>query len=400
MKARSKAGTGAELRIGVAIADMSEFEAIDPAYGIGDQRAHVEALLSAEIARGETPLPAPIEPVFRTFSSTSIEDKRSVADQFAGDGVLAVIGARDFTYGSVRLAETHRIPVIDVNAVPRTIFARTDPCLFTIRAAQDLVYLAYVGWAHRERLLEGRRIGVFSDRYTATSARAALVRLAELGHAPVVHVESDGVGVGSAHDLEAAHRFRAAGVDVVMPFVSGSSMARLLRGIAELEHHPAVVDLETGEHATDVSGSVMPAALYEGTRALVMSRIGEVAAGRPLDATAERAVATVESATGRTIARSGRESSGELSNILLVADLVCVLCTALRNVEGDVRREAIVAAIERIDAMPSASGGRLAFRPGEHWGCRELRSIEWRQGAWRVASDYQPIETWLSTTVD
>ena len=37
---------------------------------------------------------------------------------------------------------------------------------------------------------------------------------------------------------------------------------------------------EAGEHATDVSGSVMPAALYEGTRALVMSRIGEVAAGR------------------------------------------------------------------------------------------------------------------------
>ena len=68
-----------------------------------------------------------------------------VSHRMTGPRLLAVIGARDFTYGSVRLAETHRIPVIDVNAVPRTIFARTDPCLFTIRAAQDLVYLAYVG---------------------------------------------------------------------------------------------------------------------------------------------------------------------------------------------------------------------------------------------------------------
>ena len=395
MEPRLTARTEAALRIGVAIADMSEFEAIDPAYGIGDQRAHVEALLSAELRATDLPQLPSLDPVFRTFSSTSIDHKRSVADEFAGEGVLAVIGARDFTYGSVRLAETHRIPVIDVNAVPRTIFRRTDPWLFTIRAAQDIVYLAYVGWAHQNCLLDGRRIGVFSDRYTATSTCAALDQLAALGHRPAVHVESDGVGVGSAHDLEAARRFREAGVDVVLPFVSGSSLARLLRALAELEHHAVVVDLETGEHATDVSGSVMPAALYDGTPALVMSRVGEVAAGRPLDATAERAVVAVESATGRAVARSGRDSSGELSNILLVADLVAVLCTALRKVDGDIGRESLVAAIEQIDSMPSASGGRLTYRPGEHWGCRELRRIEWRDGLWRVVSDYQPIESWL-----
>ncbi|HZI44258.1 MAG TPA: hypothetical protein VFD53_03495, partial [Ilumatobacter sp.] len=74
MQARFKAGAGARFRIGVAIADMSEFEAIDPAYGIGDQRAHVEALLAAEIGRREAPLRLPLELVFRTFSSTSIED--------------------------------------------------------------------------------------------------------------------------------------------------------------------------------------------------------------------------------------------------------------------------------------------------------------------------------------
>ena len=246
------------IRIGVALADMGEFEAIDPAYGIGNQRTHVEALLAAENGDGKPALPRPIDLVFRKFSSTSIEHKREVADRFATDDVVAVIGARDFTFGSVRLAETHRIPVIDVNAVPRTIFARTDPYLFTIRAAQDLVYLAYVGWAHRRGILAGRRIGIFSDRYTATSTGHAVARLAELGYRPTVHIESDGVGVGSDHDVEAARRFRDSDVDLVMPFVSGSSMARLLRALADLGHRPTVVDLETGEHATDVSGSVMP----------------------------------------------------------------------------------------------------------------------------------------------
>jgi hypothetical protein len=393
MEADARRGEEDAIRVGVAIADMGEFEAIDPAYGIGDQRAHVEYLLAAELDR--SPLSRPLELVFRTFSSTSIDHKREVADRFVTDGVLAVIGARDFTYGSVRLAETHRIPVIDVNAVPRPIFARTDPCLFTVRAAQDLVYLAYVGWAHREGLLAGRRIGVFSDRYTASSTRGALTCLAELGYQPVVHVESDGVGVGSAHDVEAAQRFADADVDVVMPFVSGSSMARLLRALADLDHQLVVVDLETGEHATDVSGSVMPS-LYEGTQALVMSRVGEVAAGLPFDSHADRAVAAVEAATGRTIARSGRDSSGELSNILLVADLVAILCTALRNVTGDVTRDSLVAGVERIDSMPSATGGRLTFRPGEHWGCRELRHVEWRDRAWRVLSDYRPVDSWLA----
>ena len=100
--------------------------------------------------------------------------------------------------------------------------------MFTIRSAQDLVYLTYVDWAHRSGLLDGRRIGVFSDRYTATSAAIAIDRLTELGHAPLAHVRSDGVGVGSEHGVEAAEHFRGAGVDVVVPFVSGSSMARML----------------------------------------------------------------------------------------------------------------------------------------------------------------------------
>jgi len=72
------------------------------------------------------------------------------------------------------------------------------------------------------------------------------------------------------------------------------------------------------------------------------------------------------------------------------------LAVALRDVDGAVDRDSLVAAIERIDAMPSASGGQLRFRAGEHWGCRELRRIEWRDRAWRVLSDYQPIDCWLT----
>ena len=114
-------------------------------------------------------------------------------------------------------------------------------------------------------------------------------------------------------------------------------------------------------------------------------------AGRPLEPVAEQAVAAVELATGRRIARSGRATSGELSNNLLVADLVAILCAALRAAAPDPTRDELVAAIEQIDSMPGASGGAITFRPREHWGCREMRAIEWRSGEWRSVSAYAPI---------
>ena len=382
---------GRAVRIGVAIADMSEFEAIDPAYGIGDQRAQVEALVAMQSAT--TPLAGGrrVELVFRTFSSTEIEHKRAVADEFAADDVLAVLGARDFTYGAVRLAETHGVPVIDFNAVPRTVFARTDPWLFTIRCAQDIVYLTYAAWAHRTGSLEGRRIGVFSDRYTATSAALAMRRLDELGHPVAVHVASDGLGVGSDHDQEVVRRFADAGVDLMMPFVSGSSLARALRCADDMGYRPSVLDLETGEHVTDVAGSMMPPSIYEGTRALAMSRVGEAAAGRPVGESARLALDCVESATGTVLTPVGRVCSGAVSNVLMVADVVGVAFAGLRLAGPDADRAALVAALETITGRPSASGGTLSFGPGEHWGCRAMREIEWRQGAWRVVGDYEPV---------
>jgi hypothetical protein len=174
--------------------------------------------------------------------------------------------------------------------------------------------------------------------------------------------------------------------------VSGSSMARMLRSLAGAGSPARVLDLETGEHVTDVSGSVMPQALYEGTPALAMSRVGEVAAGLAFDPVAERAVAAVERRAGRTIARTGRNSSGELSNILMIADVVGVLVSGLANVgSADVSRQALVRGIEAITQMASASGGTLTYRAGEHWGCRQMREIVWRDGAWRVVGGYSAM---------
>ena len=80
----------------------------------------------------------------------------------------------------MRLAERHGIPVIDVNALPRSQ-PRTAPWLFTLRAAQDLIYVTFVRWAYRRGLLDGSRIGAFSDRFTSVRTECSSTELASLG---------------------------------------------------------------------------------------------------------------------------------------------------------------------------------------------------------------------------
>jgi hypothetical protein len=384
------------LRIGVALADLAVFEAVDPAYGIGDQRLQVEAAIGAARARGDLPVARrDLELLFRTFDAVDPDGKRAVAAAFAADGVAAVIGARDFTYGAVALAERHHIPVIDVNAVPTSVLRRCAPYLFTLRTAQDVLYRSYVRWAHQRGFLTGRRIGIFSDRFTTASSRAAEAELAAHGHDVVLHVESDGLGYGSSVDGSAADRFHAAHVELLLPFVSGSSLVELLRSAADGPWRPTVVDLETGEHATDVTASLMPPSIYDGTWALVMNRVGEDAAGLAPSERTRGALAAYEAAAGRPLARSGRASSGELSNVLIVADLVDLLVAALHHASGDATPEAIVAGFESISGRAVASGGDVTFGPEAHWGFRQVRPIRWDagRGAWAVHGPYESLRS-------
>ena len=118
---------------------------------------------------------------------------------------------------------------------------------------------------------------MFSDRYTATSTAIAVSQLAQNGHRVAAHVDSDGVGVASDRDAEAAQILADADadadVDLLLPFVSGSSLAAMLRVAERIGFRPTILDLETGEHATDVSGAAMPPSIYEGTSALAMTRV-------------------------------------------------------------------------------------------------------------------------------
>jgi hypothetical protein len=382
---------GQELTIGVAVPDLSEYTALDACWGIGDPAAQAAAAVEGRRRAGALPVHGrDVRLAFASYRSNQAVEKVAAARTLAEDeGAFAVLGGRDFTDGALWLAASG-VPVIDVNAVPAAVLEGAAPWMFTLRAAQDVLYRSFVGWADRGGHLAGRAIGVFCDRLTRVSSAATVDELRRRGHEVRTIIDSEGAGVGSEHDESAPVRFAADGVDLVLGFVGGSSWINTLRAAAAMDYRPHLVDLETGEHTNDVTARFFPPELYDGTLAMTMSRIGDAAAGRPLAPETERALVAYEEWTGATVARTAPVTSGEFSNLLITSDLVALLVEGLRRAGPDPTPAAFVAGLEQLSAVPMASGADVTFRPGEHWGFRAARTVRWdaNRSAWMAVTGF------------
>jgi hypothetical protein len=378
------------LDVGVAVPDVGEYAAIDPAWGIGDPREQVLSALDGMRADGRLPVHGQdVRPSFASYASNDVAGKVEAARELAASSPVAILGGRDFSDGARWIAANTSIPVIDVNALPSASLTAAGPSLFTLRTAQDVLYRAAVRWADANGWLAGRRIGVFSDRLTEQSAEAACRELRRLGHDVAVWIRSDGTGVGSDADDSAVSTFSDAGVEVVFPFVGGSSWIATVRHAADAGYRPHIIELETGEHTNDVAARRFPPDLYDGTVALTMSRGGEVAGGFPLGAETARCLDRFERATGRRLDTDGPAVSGELSNTLLSWDLTLLLVEGVR-LAGPA---GLVGGLEHIRGQPIASGGDVTFEPDAHWGIRQVRSIQWRSdlGMWVATSPFRAV---------
>jgi hypothetical protein len=381
------------LTIGVAVPDLSEYVVLDPAWSVGNPAEQVQAAVEGARRAGRLPVHGrDVQLVFCSYRANQREEKIAAAQGLVGAGAFAVLGGRDFTAGACWLADAG-VPVIDVNAVPSSTLARAAPWMFTLRAAQDRWYRAFVRWADGERHLAGRVVGVFCDRLTREATAVAVDELRGLGHDVRVVLDSEGVGVGSERDDDAPARFAAAGVDLVLGFVGGSSWINTLRACAAQGYRPALVDLETGEHTNDVTARFHPPELYDGTLALTMSRVGDVAAGWPLAAATTAALGDYERCTGTTVAREAPVRSGEWSNVLITADLVTLLLAGLAHAGPEPTREALVGGLEQIRELPMASGADVTFTPAEHWGFRGARTVRWdaSRACWVAVTDFEPF---------
>lgn len=365
------------IKVGLAYPDVSAFATLNKKFSIGDPEQQAAAVLDGWRRDGLLPVNGTdIELVFRKYAIINTSDKLGVCTGFAqDDDVFAVVSGRDFTVGAECLASRFDIPTIDLMGASPSVYDRA-PRLFTIRPSEAQVLRAYVQWANGEGLFDGATVGIFWDTRSEEAVDAFKEAMAAAGHSIAVEVASDGEGIGSPQDQISVERFLAAGVDTAVLLVGTSSVSNFMHFAESQNYRPAYRSMEWASHIGDVASGSLPQEQYDGTLAMTVSRVGEIAAGIPLNAEAEACVSNYERFSGTDIARSSPETA-EWAQILYTCDLMSVLLAGLQGAGDDLTRESLVASLESLQGFPLAAWGDLTFGPGNHSGVQQFRTVEW-----------------------
>ncbi len=365
------------ITVGLAYPDVSAFATLNKKFSIGDPEQQAAAVLDGWRRDGLLPVNGTdIELVFRKYAIINTSDKLGVCTGFAqDDDVFAVVSGRDFTVGSECLASRFDIPTIDLMGASPSVYDRA-PRLFTIRPSEAEVLRAYVQWADGEGLFDGATVGIFWDTRSEEAVDAFKEAMAAAGHSIAVEVASDGEGIGSPQDQISVERFLAAGVDTAVLLVGTSSVSNFMHFAESQNYRPAYRSMEWASHIGDVASGSLPQEQYDGTLAMTVSRVGEIAAGLPVGAEAEACVSNYERFSGTDIPRSSPETA-EWAQILYTCDLMSVLLAGLQGAGDDLTRESLVASLESLEGFPLAAWGDLTFGPGDHAGVQQFRTVEW-----------------------
>ena len=365
------------ITVGLAYPDISAFATLNKKFDIGDPEQQAAAVLDGWRRNGLLPVNGTeIELVFRKYSIIGSSDKLGVCTGFAqDDDVFAVVSGRDFTVGAECLASRFDIPTIDLMGASPSVYDRA-PRLFTIRPNEAEVLRAYVQWADSLGLFDDATVGVFWDTRSEEAVDVFKEAMAEAGHSIAVEVASDGEGIGSPQDQISVERFAAAGVDAAVLLVGTSSVSNFMHFAESQNYRPAYRSMEWASHIGDVSSGSLPQEQYDGTLAMTVSRVGEIAAGMPPSAETEACISNYERFSGTDIARSSPETA-EWAQILYTCDLMSVLLAGLQGAGDDLSRESLVSALEGLEDFPLAAWGNLTLGPGDHSGAQQFRTVEW-----------------------
>ena len=383
------------IKIGVAVPDLSAFEAASKAFGVGDPQEQATAMLDGWKNSGAVPVNGhDIEFVYRKYAVISDDEKLAACTGFAQeDKVVAVIGGRDFGTGAQCLAQRFNIPVIDVNSEPSSVFTTNGPSYFTLRTDQNVLFKQFIDWADAGGYLKDKKIGVAFSDDNSEAYKVAKDELAAKGYTVTSEIQTTGAGVGSDQDTVAAQKFQTDGADMLMLFVGGSSVINILSAAAGQGYTPKVIDLDVSEHTTDVLAGILPPDIYGGTNAMTGSREGDLGRDKKLGTEGESCMSNYETFSGKSIPRTSPEPSGEFTNILITCDVANLMLEAIKNAGATVDANSVIKGFESISDMPMASTGNVTFTATDHWGVHEYRTIQFSEDChcWVAQDDFKKL---------
>ena len=127
--------------------------------------------------------------------------------------------------------------------------------------------------------------------------------------------------------------------------------------------------------------------------------------GRPhgISPEAEECLANYEEFSGKTIARTAPEQSGEYTNVLITCDLANLMVEALTiattfgdadaTERSDVTQEQFQQAIEQITDFHGAYWETVSYSPDDHSGAKTGRQVRWNPDCpcWEPDGEWAPL---------
>jgi hypothetical protein len=385
------------ITVGFAWADLSVFEEVNEAFGVGDPEEQILAVHQALHDRGLLPVNGvDVEFVTGSFSAIASEERLTVCQQFGQeDQVFAALGGRDFAEGAECLASRFNIPTIGVNQAATAAYEQSGENFFTVKPDENTILTSFANWAIENGYLEGKTIGLYWESQASAAIEAMKAVLADAGITITSEVESTGQGeVGAQQDALAAQRFQADGVDLVIPVVGSSSIINFTGAAAEQGYTPAYIDMDWASHLSDVATAAYAPGQYADVPALASVRAGDLSAG--LGEEAEQCLSDFEAFSGKTIERTSPETSGEFTNILITCDLAYLMVEALNiATEGgeELTQESYRAAIEQIDGYSGAYWDSIGYSADDHSGADTGREVRWNPDCpcWEPEGEFEPL---------
>jgi hypothetical protein len=384
------------ITVGFAWADLSVFEEVNPAFGVGDPEEQILAVNQALHDSGALPVNGvDVEFVTGSFSAIASEERLTVCQEFGEQEVFAALGGRDFAEGAECLASRFNVPTIGVNQAASAAYAQAGPNFFTVKPDEDTILTSFANWAIENGYLEGKTIGLYWESQAAAAVDAMKAVLAAEGITIASEVESTGQGeVGAQQDALAAQKFQAEGVDLVIPIVGSSSIINFTGAAAEQGYTPAYIDMDWASHLSDVATAAYAPGQYADVPALASVRAGDLSAG--LGEEAEQCLSDFEAFSGKTIERTSPEQSGEFTNILITCDLANLMVEALNLATADgaeLTQESYRAAIESIDGFSGAYWESIGYSAEDHSGADTGREVRWNPDCpcWEVEGEFAPL---------
>ncbi|HVT76497.1 MAG TPA: ABC transporter substrate-binding protein [Acidimicrobiales bacterium] len=385
------------IKIGVALPDISVIAALGPGYNQGDVRAHVESILDALHREHQLPVAGrDFEVVYRTFNILSADAEQATCTGFAQDDhVFAVIGIHDYPDGAECLATQYKIPVITSDGPYEGAYVRGWPWLFTLEMSQSRVLRNLIAWGDVTGRFKGKKIGVYypDDPSTTPDMQKYVInRLRQRGYnvASIVTTSLSAAATGGPNDTVAVERFRAAGVDTALLFVSPVAKTNFFTQARQQGYKPAFLESDVAFSTTTTGTTTYPADYFDGTWGVTGQHFGEAPAGIPETPEAQKCGADFTAKTGQHVDRQKQEAEYIAGN--QACDEFRVFMTALNWAGRNLTPLRLVQGLETIKGMRMGIHGDVSFNPQRHDGVETYRELLWKASCkcWVAQGDLKP----------